>query len=181
MSARTVIPACLSATDHHLSGEWKKAAFKQYNFAAEGASTQSGALHPLMKVREEFRNIFFEMGYVSSGYASSRRCLLTRHPSFEEMPTNRFVESSFWCFDTLFVPQQHPARDLQDTFYLKGEPRHWPSSCRAPDSDLPPQIQSRLQASPRTTTSASSKCTSTAAMDHKGTGTLSRKKRPPGW
>jgi phenylalanyl-tRNA synthetase alpha chain len=51
------------------------------------------------KVRTEFRRIFFEMG-------------------FTEMPTNRFVESGFWNFDTLFVPQQHPARDLQDTFYI---------------------------------------------------------------
>lgn len=40
---------------------------------------------------------------------------------FTEMPTNRFVESSFWCFDTLYVPQQHPAREMQDTFYIKGE------------------------------------------------------------
>lgn len=40
--------------------------------------------------------------------------------SFAEMPTQSFVESSFWNFDTLFVPQQHPARDLQDTFYLSG-------------------------------------------------------------
>jgi phenylalanyl-tRNA synthetase alpha chain len=38
------------------------------------------------------------------------------------MPTNRFVESSFWNFDTLFVPQQHPARDLQDTFFIKDPP-----------------------------------------------------------
>jgi phenylalanyl-tRNA synthetase alpha chain len=37
---------------------------------------------------------------------------------FTEMPTNQFVESGFWNFDTLFVPQQHPARDLQDTFYI---------------------------------------------------------------
>ncbi len=35
------------------------------------------------------------------------------------MPTNRFVESAFWNFDAMFVPQQHPARDLQDTFYVK--------------------------------------------------------------
>ncbi|GAA5950639.1 hypothetical protein JCM21900_002537 [Sporobolomyces salmonicolor] len=82
------------------SGAWEKSAFKKYNFEAEGAPTLGGALHPLMKVREEFRNIFFEMG-------------------FTEMPTNRFVESSFWCFDSLFVPQQHPAREMQDTFYLK--------------------------------------------------------------
>jgi phenylalanyl-tRNA synthetase alpha chain len=50
-------------------------------------------------VRAEFRQIFFEMG-------------------FEEMPTNNFVETGFWNFDALFVPQQHPARDLQDTFYI---------------------------------------------------------------
>lgn len=34
------------------------------------------------------------------------------------MPANRFVETGFWNFDALFVPQQHPARDLQDTFYI---------------------------------------------------------------
>jgi len=81
------------------SGAWKSKSFKPYNFAALGAHTPSGALHPLMKVRHEFRNIFFEMG-------------------FTEMPTSRYVESGFWNFDTLFVPQQHPARDLQDTFYI---------------------------------------------------------------
>uniref|UniRef100_M0ZXT4 phenylalanine--tRNA ligase n=1 Tax=Solanum tuberosum TaxID=4113 RepID=M0ZXT4_SOLTU len=38
---------------------------------------------------------------------------------FEEMPTNNYVESSFWNFDALFQPQQHPARDSHDTFFLK--------------------------------------------------------------
>ena len=37
--------------------------------------------------------------------------------------TNSFVESGFWNFDTLFVPQQHPARDLQDTFYISDPPK----------------------------------------------------------
>ena len=36
------------------------------------------------------------------------------------MPTNNFVESSFWNFDALFQPQQHPARDAHDTFFLSG-------------------------------------------------------------
>ncbi|KAK0551598.1 Phenylalanyl-tRNA synthetase, beta subunit, cytoplasmic [Tilletia horrida] len=85
------------------TGAWKKAPFKKYNFDAEGAVPAHGALHPLLKVREEFRNIFFEMG-------------------FSEMPTNRFVESSFWCFDSLFVPQQHAARDMQDTFFIRDPP-----------------------------------------------------------
>src|SRR3989338_11481542 len=34
------------------------------------------------------------------------------------MPTNNFIESSFWNFDALFQPQQHPARDMHDTFFL---------------------------------------------------------------
>ncbi|KAG2470585.1 SYFA ligase, partial [Polypterus senegalus] len=38
--------------------------------------------------------------------------------SFTEMPTNNFIESSFWNFDALFQPQQHPARDQHDTFFL---------------------------------------------------------------
>ena len=37
---------------------------------------------------------------------------------FSEMPTNRWVESSFWNFDALFQPQSHPARDAHDTFFL---------------------------------------------------------------
>jgi phenylalanyl-tRNA synthetase alpha chain len=35
------------------------------------------------------------------------------------MPTNKWVESSFWNFDTLFQPQSHPARDAHDTFFIK--------------------------------------------------------------
>lgn len=86
-------------TEMLTNGSWKTAQLKPYNFNAKGALTPAGALHPLNKVRQEFRNIFFEMG-------------------FEEMPTNRYVETGFWNFDALFVPQQHPARDLQDTFYI---------------------------------------------------------------
>lgn len=44
-------------------GAWKTATFKKYNFEAEGILPSGGALHPLLKVREEIRNIFLEMGY----------------------------------------------------------------------------------------------------------------------
>lgn len=82
------------------SGEWRNETFKPYNFAAQGKKNPwNGHLHPLLKVRTEFRKIFLEMG-------------------FEEMQTNNFVESSFWNFDALFQPQQHPARDAHDTFFL---------------------------------------------------------------
>ena len=41
---------------------------------------------------------------------------------FEEMQTDRYVESSFWNFDALFQPQAHPARDAHDTFFVS-EPK----------------------------------------------------------
>ncbi|KAL4657968.1 phenylalanine-tRNA ligase alpha subunit [Arapaima gigas] len=81
------------------SGSWQDKKFKPYNFDALGMALECGHLHPLMKVRTQFRQIFLEMG-------------------FTEMPTNNFIESSFWNFDSLFQPQQHPARDQHDTFFL---------------------------------------------------------------
>lgn len=85
-------------------GSWQTANFKEYNFRALGASQNPGALHPLNKVRAEFRQIFFNQGFV-------------------EMPTNRYVDTGFWNFDALYVPQQHPARDIQDTFFVSDPPR----------------------------------------------------------
>jgi phenylalanyl-tRNA synthetase alpha chain len=82
------------------NGAWKSATFKPYNFLALGQSVEGGYLHPLLKVRAEFRKILLEMG-------------------FHEMPTNKWVESSFWNFDSLFQPQSHPARDAHDTFFIK--------------------------------------------------------------
>ncbi|KAG5526636.1 hypothetical protein RHGRI_032790 [Rhododendron griersonianum] len=95
--------------DNLLRGDWKDLEFKEYNFSAKGQPIEGGHLHPLLKaglceaeivVRQQFKMIFLQMG-------------------FEEMPTNNFVESSFWNFDALFQPQQHPARDSHDTFFLQ--------------------------------------------------------------
>ncbi len=49
-------------SDAKYRGAWKTSTFKKYNFEAEGIPTSGGALHPLLKVREEIRNIFLEMG-----------------------------------------------------------------------------------------------------------------------
>jgi len=73
---------------------------KPFNVKSLGRGPNPGALHPLMKVRQEYRDILIGMG-------------------FEEMDTNNFVESVFWNFDSLFQPQQHPARDAHDTFYIR--------------------------------------------------------------
>ncbi|CAG9815327.1 unnamed protein product [Phaedon cochleariae] len=86
-------------TEMLTSGSWKTLKFKEYNFDALGVPPECGYLHPLLKVRSEFRQIFLEMG-------------------FSEMPTNNYIENSFWNFDALFQPQQHPARDAHDTFFI---------------------------------------------------------------
>lgn len=80
-------------------GSWKTTTFKKYNFSANGIEVSGGQLHPLLKVRQEFREIFMELG-------------------FQEMNTQHWVESSFWNFDSLLIPQSHPARDVQDTFFI---------------------------------------------------------------
>jgi phenylalanyl-tRNA synthetase alpha chain len=83
---------------------WSDLEFKSVNLKSMGAPVGGGNYHPLLKVRAEFRRILMEMG-------------------FEEMPTNKWVESSFWNFDALFQPQSHPARDAHDTFFMK-DPMH---------------------------------------------------------
>eukprot|EP00397_Hematodinium_sp_SG-2012_P017533 GEMP01017934.1.p1 GENE.GEMP01017934.1~~GEMP01017934.1.p1 ORF type:complete len:504 (+),score=100.36 GEMP01017934.1:67-1578(+) len=90
--------------DMIVSGTWKNETFKPYNLDAMGSNLGGGHLHPLLKVRQEIRQILLLMG-------------------FEEMPTNNYVESSFWNFDGLFQPQQHPARDSHDTFFIKSPAR----------------------------------------------------------
>jgi len=44
---------------------------------------------------------------------------------FDEMSGN-MIESSFWVFDALFTPQDHPAREMQDTFFLSNHESELP-------------------------------------------------------
>lgn len=101
------------------SGAWQTTQFKPVNLKSLGVTSNAGYLHPLMQVRTEFRKILIGMG-------------------FEEMPTNRWVESSFWNFDALFQPQQHPARDAHDTFFVK-EPAN------ATLEDVDPELVQRVK------------------------------------
>jgi phenylalanyl-tRNA synthetase alpha chain len=86
--------------DMQAGSHWTDLSFRSINLKSMGAPVHGGNYHPLLKVRAEFRRILMEMG-------------------FEEMPTNKWVESSFWNFDALFQPQSHPARDAHDTFFIK--------------------------------------------------------------
>lgn len=81
------------------SGKWKDAVFRKYNVNVKVERAEMGSVHPLVQYIQRIRRIFLNMG-------------------FQEMDGPE-VESSFWNFDALFTPQDHPARELHDTFYLK--------------------------------------------------------------
>lgn len=85
-----------------LSGAWKHRPFRPYDLKAEQAAApaQPARRHPISALRGRIGRIFTDLG-------------------FEEM-RGPHVESTFWNFDALFQPQDHPARDLADTFYLEG-------------------------------------------------------------
>ena len=67
---------------------------------ADVPHVHAARIHPLKDTINEIRDTFVHLG-------------------FTEINGN-LSQSSFWNFDALFTPQDHPARELQDTFYLKG-------------------------------------------------------------
>jgi len=58
----------------------------------------TGAIHPLSYIQEELEDIFLSMGFII--------------PDYHE------AESEFFNFESLNIPEDHPARDMQDTFWL---------------------------------------------------------------
>ena len=66
---------------------------------ADVSSVYPARTHPLKDTIDEIREIFVKLG-------------------FSEIQGN-LAQSSFWNFDALFTPQDHPARELQDTFYIE--------------------------------------------------------------
>ena len=85
-------------TEIIVSGKWKDIKFRKYNVEAPVEKPLHGSMHPLQAYIEKIKRIFLNMG-------------------FEEMEGPE-IESSFWNFDALFQPQDHPSRELHDTFYL---------------------------------------------------------------
>ncbi len=63
---------------------------------------ERGHIHPISSLIREANAIFYDMGFA-----------LAQGP---------LIEDEWHNFDALNVPKDHPARDMQDTFYLKGEP-----------------------------------------------------------
>jgi phenylalanyl-tRNA synthetase alpha chain len=88
-------------TDRRRELELKAAQPKEpTDFTLPGRRRPLGKLHPLTQVTEDIVRSFRKIGFaVADG------------PE---------VETEYYCFDALNTPQDHPARDVQDTFYVEG-------------------------------------------------------------
>jgi phenylalanyl-tRNA synthetase alpha chain len=69
-----------------------------FDFTLPGRRDWQGKLHPLTQVLQRIVEIFYGMGF--------------------EAVQGPDVETDYYNFDALNFPQDHPARDMQDTFYL---------------------------------------------------------------
>lgn len=103
-------------TDLIVSGRWREVDFRPYDVSLPGGRPSLGREHPFRRVLEETRDAFLLMGFEE-----------TRSP---------WVESAFWDFDALFQPQDHPARDMQDTFYVSR-----PATMGLPADDLVDRVR----------------------------------------
>jgi len=84
------------------SGEWMTAYFRPYDVSAPVKKLYFGRKHPYREIIDEIREILIGLG-------------------FEEV-TSPPIEVNFWNSDVLFMPSDHPARDIHDVFYLDYKP-----------------------------------------------------------
>jgi phenylalanyl-tRNA synthetase alpha chain len=82
-----------------ITGKWRKAELTKFDVTAPGPAVYPAKVHPVQQIIQRAKEIFAEMGFTE-----------IRGP---------IVETAFWNFDALFQPQDHPAREMHDTFYLK--------------------------------------------------------------
>jgi phenylalanyl-tRNA synthetase alpha chain len=81
-----------------ITGKWRETKLRKFDVTAAGPEYYPAKAHPLQQVIQKAREIFLELGFTE-----------IRGP---------LVETAFWNFDALFQPQDHPAREMMDTFYL---------------------------------------------------------------
>ena len=98
------------------SGKWQDAAYRRYDVQTFAPAVYAAKKNPLTRLGNDVRRLFTDMG-------------------FTEM-SSEYVQPAFWNMDTLFIPQDHSARDMQDTFFLDN-----PKSLPLDDRDLVAKIK----------------------------------------
>ena len=77
---------------------WKNKKFRRYDVTSPVSQINGGKRHFVNQAIDYGRKVWTEMG-------------------FKEMSGN-MIQSSFWNFDALFTAQDHPVREMQDTFFI---------------------------------------------------------------
>lgn len=95
-SVEAAIDGLLS--DFAVKREAEQLAKERIDVTLPGRRIQAGHLHPITLLRQKIEDIFVSMGY-----------------EIEDGPE---IETHFYNFDALNIPENHPARSVQDTFYL---------------------------------------------------------------
>ncbi len=98
------------------TGSWRDVQFREYDPELESVPLHTGRIHPMRQLARYVEQIFRDMGY--------------------EYMSGSLVADSFNNFDALFTPQDHPAREMQDTFFLEH-----PKYC----GDIPEDILEKIK------------------------------------
>ncbi|MDD5192233.1 MAG: phenylalanine--tRNA ligase subunit alpha, partial [Candidatus Nanoarchaeia archaeon] len=98
------------------SGQWKGKKFRRYDIISNVPKIYGGKRHFVNQATDYAKKIWLEMG-------------------FKEM-TGNMIQSGFWNFDALFTAQDHPVREMQDTFFIKNK------TAKLPEKELVENIKS---------------------------------------
>ncbi|HME19023.1 MAG TPA: phenylalanine--tRNA ligase subunit alpha [Nitrososphaerales archaeon] len=82
------------------TGSWRGKTLRPIDVEAKAPVFYPGRRHPVRDFIREVREVYISMGFTELEGGS--------------------VHPAFWNFDALFIPQDHPGREMQDTFYLEG-------------------------------------------------------------
>jgi len=81
-----------------IDGSWKNKTFRRYDVTINVPKISGGKRHFVNQAIAYIKKIWLDLG-------------------FKEM-TGNMVQTAYWNLDALFIPQDHPARTMQDTFYV---------------------------------------------------------------
>ena len=90
------------------SGKWKGKKFRRYDVTSAVPRIDGGKKHFVNQSIEYGKRIWLDMG-------------------FKEME-GKLLQTGFWNFDALFTAQDHPVREMQDTFFVKDKKGKLPAS-----------------------------------------------------
>ena len=97
-------------------GSWKEKRFRRYDVSINVPAVYPGKRHFVSQAIEYARRIWLDLG-------------------FKEM-AGPLLQPTFWNFDALFTAQDHPVREMQDTFYIRQ-----PGTSSFPDKALVERVR----------------------------------------